>query len=135
MASRSLSADPPTEKLLRSGAVFEVLIAVAIIAVLVAAAMIPAMTLLWSGVIVGSIGAVFGLLAGLVYHARLWQALRAESVEPTDMWLRPYLLHDKLSAARRGGVQAWFLIGAAGFGLTMLGATGILTAIVRLAAN
>lgn len=114
---------------------FEVLIAVAIIAVLVAAALIPAMTLLWSGVIVGSIGAVFGLLAGLIYHARLWQALRAERIEPTDMWLRPYRLHDKLSEARRGGVQTWFLIGASGFGLTMLGATGILTAIVRLAAN
>lgn len=113
---------------------FEIVIAVAIVAALLLAAMIPPMTMLWAGVVLGSLGALLGLPAGFVYHARLWRALRAEGLATTGMWIRPHHLHRQLSDARRGPLQVWFAVGAAGFGLTVLGATGVVTAIVRLAA-
>jgi hypothetical protein len=115
--------------------VFEIVIAVLIVAALVVSAMVPAMSLLWISVGLGSLGAVLGLPAGLVYHAQLWKALRAEGHSTQGMWLRPHHLHVLLSDARRERVGLWFVIGASGFGLTMLGAGGVLTAIVRLAAN
>jgi hypothetical protein len=113
--------------------VFEVLIAAAIVVALIVAAMIPAIVLLWISVVIGSVGAALGLTSGVVYHARLWQALRVEGHGTKGMWLRPHHLHGKLSDARRRPVQRWFWAGATGFGLTMLGSTGVLTAIVRLA--
>lgn len=111
---------------------FETLIAVAIVVMLLAAALIPPMTLMWMGVAIGTIGAVVGLIAGFVYHAQLWRALRLEGFGTKGIWLRPHHLHSKLSNERRRPVQQWFWIGAASFGLTMLGSTAVITAIVRL---
>ncbi|PRP92449.1 hypothetical protein ENSA5_48670 [Enhygromyxa salina] len=112
---------------------FEAVIAAAIIVALIAAAMIPPLTLLWIGVGVGSLGVLLGMPAGFVYHGLLWRALRAEELGTEGMWLRPYRLHAKLSDPQREKVQAWFAAGALGFGLTMLGATAVVTGLVRLA--
>lgn len=112
---------------------FEVIIAALIIAALLLAAMIPPMTLLWTGAILGTLGALFGLPAGFVYHAKLWRALQAEGLDTKGMWIRPHHLHRELSDARREPVVVLFAIGAAGFGLTMLGAVAVVSAIVRLA--
>ncbi|WP_146157352.1 hypothetical protein [Enhygromyxa salina] len=114
---------------------FEIVIAIGIIVALLASAMIPPMSLLWLSVGVGTLGAGLGLPAGFVYHAKLWRALRAEGHATGDMWLRPHHLHVKLSDQRRSAVVVWFAVGAVGFGLTMLGAAGVLTAVVRLAAH
>lgn len=112
---------------------FEVAIAVAIIAALLLGAMIPPMSLLWLGAALVGLGSVVGIPAGLVYHARLYQALRAESLDTAGMWLRPYELHKKLSEERQDPVLLWFAIGALGFVLTVTGAGAVLTALVRLA--
>src|SRR5690349_6458296 len=108
------------------------LIAAAIVVTLIAAAVIPPMGLLWIGLGIGTIGATLGLMSGFVYHAQLWRALEAEGLGTKGMWLRPHHLHVKLSEARRRPVQRWFWAGATGFALTMLGSTGVITAIVRL---
>ena len=113
--------------------VFEAIIAVAIIVALILGAMIPAMTLVWLGFALVAIGALVGVPAGLVYHARLYQALKAEARPTKGMWLKPYELHDKLSEARRDPLLVLFAIGALGFGLTVLGAGALLTGLVRLA--
>lgn len=113
--------------------VFEVAIAVAIIAALLLGALIPPMSLLWLGAALVGVGALVGIPAGLVYHARLYEALRAESLDTAGMWLRPYELHDKLSEERQEPVLLWFLVGAIGFVLTITGAGAVLTALVRLA--
>ena len=115
------------------GPVFELIIAGLIITALLAAALIPPMSLLWAGAIVGTLGAAFGLPAGFVYHARLWRALRAEGLDTDGMWIRPHHLHRKLSDGRREPIVALFTVGAVGFGLTMLGAVAVVAAIVRLA--
>jgi hypothetical protein len=112
--------------------VFETLIAGAIVVMLIAAALIPPMVLLWIGLGIGTLGATLGLVSGFVYHAQLWRALRVEGFDTKGIWLRPHHLHGKLSDARRLPVQRWFWAGATGFALTMLGATGVITAIVRL---
>ena len=113
--------------------VFEVGIAVGIIVVLVLGAMIPAMTLVWVGGALVGVGALVGIPAGFVYHAKLWQALRAEELETEGMWLRPYERHKHLSEERRDQVLLLFGIGALGFVLTILGAGAVLTGLVRLA--
>ena len=103
------------------------------IAALLLGAMIPPLTLLWIGAALVGLGALVGIPAGLVYHARLYQALRAEQLDTKGMWLRPYELHEKLSEARREGVLLLFAIGALGFIFTLVGAAAVLTGLVRLA--
>lgn len=114
--------------------VFEAAIALLIVLALLATAALPPIWLLWVGAGVGTFGAAFGLPAGLVYHARLWAALRRNDKPTGDMWLRPTRLHDELPDPERRIVQRWFAIGALGFGATMLGATGVVVAVVRLLA-
>ena len=114
---------------------FELAIAVGIIVALIVSAMVPPMSLLWISVGLGTLGALTGLPAGFVYHAKLWRALRDEGCSTEGMLLRPYRLHVKLSEERRDPVVLWFAVGAVGFGLTMLGAGGVLMAVVRLAAH
>ena len=68
-------------------------------------------------------------------HARRvdWAARgRAENQDTEGFWLRPHALHDKLSEQRLRPIRAWFAIGVVGFGLTMLGGTGVATAVVRM---
>lgn len=113
---------------------FEVVIAALIVVALVLAAMIPPMTLLWIGVILGTLGALLGVPAGLVYHARLWKALRAEGHGTEGMWLRPHHLHAKVSEDRLAPIEAWFAAGVVGFAMTMLGAVGVVSGVVRFAA-
>lgn len=113
---------------------FEAIVALLIIACLVLAAVIPAMTLLWLGAAIGTIGALLGIPAGVVYHARLWRSLRANALGTEGFWLRPHTLHDKLSEQERRPVQLWFAAGVVGFGLTMLGGTGVAISVVRLLA-
>ena len=112
----------------------EAIVAALIVACLVLAAVIPAMTLLWLGAGIGTLGALIGLPAGVIYHARLWRSLRAEHHGTEGFWLRPHALHDKLSEPQLRPIRVWFAIGVVGFGLTMLGGTGVAIAIVRLLA-
>jgi hypothetical protein len=115
------------------GFVFELLIALSIVAALILAAVVPPLMLLWVGVVLGTFGALLGVPAGLIYHARLWRALRERGQPTTGFWLRPHHLHDKLSAAQLGPIQAWFFAGVVGFGLTLLGAVGVVAGVVRFA--
>jgi hypothetical protein len=114
--------------------VFEAVVALLIVLVLLATAALPASVLLWVGAGVGTLGALFGVPAGLVYHARLWQALRRNGKSTAGIWLRPMRLHDQLPEHELGLVQLWFAVGAIGFMATILGAIGVVVAVVRLLA-
>lgn len=111
---------------------FEAIVAALILACLILAALIPAMTLLWLGAVIGAIGAVVGVPAGVVYHLRLWRALEAEQLGTDGFWLRPHHLHDKLSDERLRPIEAWFTVGVVGFVATLIGGASVGTAIVRL---
>lgn len=112
----------------------EAIVAALIVLCLVLAAVIPAMALLWLGAGIGTLGALIGLPAGFIYHARLWRSLKADNHTTDGFWLRPHALHDKLSEQQLRPIRVWFAIGVVGFGLTMLGGTGVGIAIVRLLA-
>ncbi|HLT34925.1 MAG TPA: hypothetical protein VK034_01535 [Enhygromyxa sp.] len=113
---------------------FEAIVAILIVACLVLAAVIPPMILLWLGAAVGTIGALVGVPAGVVYHARLWRSLRAENQGTEGFWLRPHELHDRLSKQTLRPVQLWFAAGVVGFVMTLLGGTAVATAVIRLLA-
>lgn len=114
--------------------VFEAVLALLIVLVLLATAALPPFWLLWLGAGVGTLGALFGVPAGLIYHARLWRALRRNGKSTAGIWLRPMRLHGELPEHELRIVQRWFAIGAIGFGATMLGATGVVIAVVRFLA-
>ncbi|GEM_PF-1203662 len=118
--------------LLRWPSVFEALVTVVILAALILGAWLPADLLLWVGVCVGSVGAVVGVPAGLVYHARLWRALRAGGHTTEGMWLRPQALHGVLEGEEGERVRALFGLGVLGFSATMLGAVGVVVAFTRI---
>lgn len=114
--------------------VFEAAIALLIVIALLATAALPPTWLLWAGASIGSLGAGFGVPAGLVYHARLWQGLRRNGKSTVGIWLRPMQLHGELPESERQIVQRWFAIGALGFIATILGAVAVVVAVVRLLA-
>jgi hypothetical protein len=114
---------------------FEAIIAALILVSLILAAVVPAGALLWLGVIVGSLGALVGLPAGVVYHIKLWRSLQAAAQATDGFWLRPHRLHDRLADAQLRPIEAWFAIGVVGFVLTVLGGAAVVTAFVRLLAG
>lgn len=120
--------------MLDQGRMFEAIVATLIIVSLVLAAAIPATTLLWLGAAIGTIGALLGIPAGVVYHAKLWGSLQTAGHTTEGFWLRPQTLHDKLSETELRPVQIWFAIGVVGFALTMLGGLGVAMAVIRLLA-
>jgi hypothetical protein len=114
---------------------FEAIVAASILAALVLAAVIPAMALLWLGAVIGALGALIGVPAGVVYHLRLWRALEAEQLGTEGFWLRPHHLHDRLSDERLRPIERWFAVGVVGFVATLVGGVGVGTAFVRLLAG
>lgn len=114
--------------------VFEAAIALLIVFVLLATAALPPTWLLWLGASIGSLGAGFGVPAGLVYHAQLWRALRRNGKSTQGMWLRPMRLHGELPEHELPRIHRWFAIGALGFIATILGAIAVVIAVVRLLA-
>ncbi len=78
-------------------------------------------TLLLAGfwLVVGGLG--FGIPTGLVYHWKLWRALRARDRLPPRWWLRPTSLHGELLPRERLPVLLWCYAGAAGFAVTAFG--------------
>ncbi|NVB42236.1 hypothetical protein G6O69_30715 [Pseudenhygromyxa sp. WMMC2535] len=111
---------------------FEALIAGLIIVALLLAAWLPPTWILWLGVGLGALGAIVGVPAGIVYHLRLWRALRAVGHPTAGMWIRPHALHEHLDEGTREGIRVIFALGAAGFVVTLIGAAGVVTAVARL---
>jgi hypothetical protein len=112
--------------------VFEAIIALLIVLVLLLSVGLPAAWLLWAGAALGTLGALVGIPAGVVYHARLWRALRRDG-KPTDgFWLNPMRLHASVQALELPLIQRWFALGVFGFAATMLGGLAVAIALIRL---
>ncbi|MDB4972485.1 MAG: hypothetical protein JWN48_826 [Myxococcaceae bacterium] len=68
------------------------------------------------------IGFVFGLPSGLYYHVLLRRELtRDGQTAPAGWYWHPQRLHERVAPEQRQNLQRWFLLGAAGFGLIVLG--------------
>ncbi len=96
-------------------------------------ALISATTLTIGGISLIGVGLLLGVGGGLGYHYWLYRGLVAAGPLPKRWWLYPTEQHERLSRAAWHKALPWFVAGAAGFGLIMLGAVvTFLTAIREL---
>lgn len=113
-------------------------IVVAIIAVMCLASgmwLVPWETLYEAGMWVTAAGFALGVPAGVVYHVRLYRALRPRGELTPGWYWRPLRFNALLRAGERSGVMAWCYAGGLGFaiiciGLLMMG-SGVALALIR----
>jgi hypothetical protein len=87
-----------------------------------AVASLPAFSLLWAAVALAGIGCVIGIPGGVAYHVTLRRELLRQGGLPRGWLWNPTRLHDGLDDDANGRIRPWFLLGALGFMLIMLGA-------------
>lgn len=102
-----------------------------IIALLATAALEPA-TAIRGGLIVAVGFLLAGSLAGGAYHLRLYRVLSARGALPKRWWIDPSKLHKELSDAERERVLPPFILGAAAFGLCVLGCVAMVSGLARM---
>lgn len=95
---------------------------VALLAGLGAAAnLVPPFTLLATGAVMVALGFAGGGAAGAYYHLLLYRALREQGPLPKGWYWNPVSHHANVSREARRAFRPWFVIGALGFGLIILG--------------
>ena len=88
--------------------------------------------LLGAGAGIVALGLIVGVIAGVVYHVKLFRALAPLGILRPGWWWRPTDLHVRLSPEARRRVLPWFYAGAAGFAVALAGCAVVLAAIVTL---
>jgi hypothetical protein len=88
-----------------------------LIAVPWALAVAPWELTLTCGTVLVALGLLVGVPASAVYHLLLSRALKPGRL----WWLHPTALHGQLDGAARPRVLRWFRVGAAAFGVAILG--------------
>lgn len=68
-----------------------------------------------------AVGLGIGLPTSFYYHVRLHRTLHPRGVLPAGWWWHPMRYHPLLAAAERTSILRWFYVGAASFGLIVLG--------------
>ncbi len=106
----------------------EVLVVAGCLVTLVLCALPPLLGI-WVGAALAGGSLVFGMLAGLAYHVRLYGALAPMA---RGWWWNPTRQHVRLDRGQRRQVMPWFLAGALGFVGAMVGCLGFLSAALRL---
>ena len=75
--------------------------------------------------IVGGVLTFFGLISGVgggvLYHVRLWEALRELEEPPADWYIHPTRTHDLIADDRWPRIRPWYYLGAIGFSVIVLG--------------
>lgn len=87
---------------------------------------VPWQTQLWTGIGLIAFGLAVSIPTGFWYHVKLWRALGPRGVMARRWWLSPVREHVHLTDAERPGVMLWFRIGAAFFGVALLGCALVL---------
>lgn len=108
------------------------LVVVSIVALLGTASLDP-VTGIRAGLGVAVVFLVLGSLAGGLYHHRLYRALTAREALPPRWWVDPTKLHDALTEEERERTLPSFYVGAAAFGICVLGCVAMLSGAVRIA--
>jgi hypothetical protein len=67
------------------------------------------------------LGFLFGVPSGVYYHVLLHRELQRAGPVPKGWYWQPQRYHDSLTPLAVGRLRPWFLLGAAGFGLIVLG--------------
>jgi hypothetical protein len=66
-------------------------------------------------------GLLMGIPTGLWYHVVLYRTLARRTTLPLRWWRRPVELHPLLTPQEFRRILPWFLAGAVGFGLCVVG--------------
>ena len=66
-------------------------------------------------------GLVTGVPAGLWYHVVLYRTLARKMPLPATWWLAPVALHPHLAPHEYTPIKPWFMLGALGFTLSLVG--------------
>lgn len=108
-----------------------VLVVVVIIALLTTAALDP-VTGVRGGLVVATAFLLLGSIAGAVYHRRLHRALSARDALPKRWWIEPTKLHGALTDDERVRTMPALYVGAAAFGVCVLGCVAMVSGLLRL---
>ena len=76
-------------------------------------------------------GLLLGVPAGAYYHVRLYRCLAARGEVPRDFFWHPTRYHAAIPPAESRAFMPWFMLGAAGFGLIMLGCSIVMLGVLR----
>lgn len=114
---------------------FELLIAGGLVAMLLAAGAATFLSwslLLQTGVWLCAAGLLLGVPTGFVYHVLLYRTLAPRGELPRGWIWKPLDQHDKLRPGERRRVLPWAGVGAAGFGVIMLGFLSMAMSVVSV---
>ena len=95
------------------------------------AALLPLETLLAIGAGLVALGLFVGLPAGTYYHVRLYRCLEAQGGVPRDFFWHPTRYHADVPRAESRKFMPWFIAGAAGFVLILLGCAIVMLGVMR----
>ena len=99
-----------------------VVVVVAILVLLGSAATWLTMEVLFGvGLLCVGLGCAVGFPAGFYYHVVLFRLMRTHGEVPSGWYWNPTRYHPLLSADELASVRPWFVLGAAGFMVIILG--------------
>ena len=101
--------------------VIEIVVVVLVIAALVAFVLLPIAVLVFGGAALVVLGLGVGVPAGIAYHVRLHRILSEKGVLDRYWWVNPTGRHKHLDQAEMRSFARPFFIGAAGWGVAVLG--------------
>ena len=94
---------------------------VVVLAAVSACVLLPWRSLFFLGIWLVGIGFVVGVPTGIVYHVRLFYALRATHNLPRGWIWHPIQLNERLLPDHRRRVMPWCYMGAIGFSIIVIG--------------
>ncbi len=111
----------------------ESLLVVVVIIALLATASLEPTTGIQGGFVVSVLSLLLGSIAGALYHRRLHQCLSARDALPPRWWIEPTKLHRELTDEERVRTMPPFYVGAAAFGVCVLGCVAMVSGLLRIA--
>ena len=102
------------------------------VGVVMAAAALPVMTLIWTGALTIIAGMTLGLPAGVGYHLAMHRGLASAGIRAPKWWWSPVRYHGQLDARSRSSVMPWFVAGVLGATLAFVGCAILVVCLFRL---
>jgi hypothetical protein len=93
-------------------------------------ALAPTLGMMAGGAMIAFVGLAVSVVGSIGYHLSLLRTLGARGVLPRRWWLDPTGQHVNLTRPERRQVMPWFLMGAAGFVVVILGAVVVFIAVL-----
>lgn len=102
------------------------------VGVVVMAAAVPVLSLMYFGGIVIAVGFVAGLISGAGYHVAMHRGLKASAIDAPRWWWSPVRYHVQLTPESRRRVMPWFVAGVSGATIAFVGCAILVVCLFRL---